>query len=75
MIALSPLEIRFIKENKEILADLFKRRIEDLQNELLFVPEQERSNRIAVIIEFKSWAETIKVFSKPRIKKVKDNGV
>ncbi len=75
MIALSPIEIKWIKDNRDILADLFNRRIIDLQNELLLAPEQERSNRIAVIIEFKCWAETIKVFSKPKIKKTKDSGV
>lgn len=73
MINITKQEKDFIKRNKEILAGLFQKRIEDLKEQILMCPDEDRGATIKMINEFKSWLLTVKIFGKVKQKKEQDN--
>jgi|GEM_PF-3759089 len=73
MINITKKEKEFIKANREVLAGLFQKRIDDLKEQLLMCPEDDRGAVIKMINEFKSWLLTIHIFSKRKTKETKEN--
>lgn len=62
---INPKERAFFKSNKEVLTSLFKKRIEDLSDEVFSMPiGKERDIKIEFIREFKDWLATVKIFGK-----------
>lgn len=66
-------EKTFIKRNKEILAGLFVKKIEELKENVLTCPDAERGSMILMINEIKKWLLEIKVFTKKKSKDKADN--
>lgn len=75
MFVTTPKEKSFIKQNREMLSGIFEKRVEDLKEELLTCPDEDRASKIKMINEFKSWLLTIKIFSKTKKKEKKDDFV
>lgn len=66
-------ETDFIKVNKEILAQIFQKRIEELKEEMII--DTKNRDRIAdLVVELKYWLQDIHILTKPRKKKT-DNFV
>jgi hypothetical protein len=75
MIKLDKYEVAFIKNNQGVLSSLFKKRIDELKEEVIFAPSEEKQKISDLAVELMRWLETVKIFSKKRVKKVKDTGI
>jgi hypothetical protein len=68
-------EQEFIKANKQILLDIFSKRIEELKEEMVLEKDPDERDKIReLIMEFKRWLVDIKILTAD--KKIKqDTGI
>jgi len=64
----------FLKENKEMLFNIFNTRIDELKENMVLADEPTRNQIANMIVEFRYWLRDIKI-TKPDKKIKKDNGI
>ncbi len=68
-------EKQFLKDYKDVLSGIFKKRIEELKEEMVLEPNEVERNKIReLIIEFKRWLADIKIITGDKEIK-KDTGI
>ena len=68
-------EQEFIKQHRDILSGIFKKRVEELKEDMILeVKEEEREKIRELVIEFKRWILDVGIIVNEKVVK-KDTGV